>query len=180
MNNTLKNVLIVVLLAVIAGLVIYLIPKREDPVDERNAHVSDFLTCSEAGFPVMESYPAQCRTSDGRVFVEDVNENAEVVVTVPTQGQTVTSPMTVTGKAKGNWFFEANLPVTLKDQNGKVLAQKGAQAQGDWMTTDYVNFTTVLEFTTPETQYGVLLIQKDNPSGLTENDASYAIPVRFR
>jgi hypothetical protein len=88
--------------------------------------------------------------------------------------------LTVTGKAKGNWYFEANLPVTLKDSNGKVLAQVGAQAQGEWMTEDYVNFTAVLNFPTPTTEFGVLLIEKDNPSGLPENDASYAIPVRFR
>jgi hypothetical protein len=138
------------------------------------------MTCSESGFPVMESSPRQCRTPDGRLFVEDVSENAEVVISTPMRGQVVTSPLTVSGKAKGNWFFEANIPVTLKDSNGKTLVQKGAQAQGDWMTTDYVNFTIVLEFEQPTTEEGYLLIEKDNPSGLPENDSSFAIPVRFR
>jgi hypothetical protein len=185
MNNNLKNAIIVILLAVVAGLVLYLLPKTRDNSnnaddDAKQAAVHDFLTCSESGYPVMESYPAQCRTPDGRTFVEDISENAEVVISTPMTGQVVSSPLTVSGKAKGNWFFEANLPVTLKDEKGKILAQKGAQAQGDWMTTEYVNFTVVLEFQQPDTQYGVLLIEKDNPSGLPENDASYAIPVRFR
>lgn len=175
-----------ILLVVIVGLVLYLLPKNEQSNNTNNnnnvdqASVNDFLTCSEAGYPVMESYPAQCRTPDGRVFVEDLSENAEVVLSTPMTGQIVSSPLTVSGKAKGNWFFEANIPVTLKDENGKILVQKGVQAQGEWMTTDYVNFTTVLEFEQPTTQYGVLLIEKDNPSGLPENDASYAVPVRFR
>ena len=34
--------------------------------------VDSFEECVEAGYPVMESYPRQCRTSDGRSFVETV------------------------------------------------------------------------------------------------------------
>ena len=34
--------------------------------------ISNFEECAAAGNPVMESYPRQCRTQDGRVFVEDV------------------------------------------------------------------------------------------------------------
>jgi hypothetical protein len=110
-----------------------------------------------------------------------VEEQAEVVVETPTRGQVVTSPLTVTGKARGNWFFEANLPVTLKDLDGNVLAQVGAQAQGDWMTTEHVGFTTVLEFQVPaDEEFGVLVIEKDNPSGLEEYDKSFTVPVRFR
>lgn len=32
--------------------------------------VNSFEDCEQAGYPVMESYPRQCRTSDGRLFVE--------------------------------------------------------------------------------------------------------------
>ncbi len=39
--------------------------------------VSDFETCAQAGFPVMESYPEQCRTSDGRTFVRKITEPVE-------------------------------------------------------------------------------------------------------
>ncbi len=31
--------------------------------------ISTFEECVAAGNPVMESYPAQCRTSDGRIFI---------------------------------------------------------------------------------------------------------------
>lgn len=167
----------------VAVLLLLMLKKPEDKQDDNKNEVvvTDYLSCAEAGYPIMESYPLQCKTPDGRTFVEDLTENAEVVLETPTYGALVTSPLTIKGKAKGNWFFEDNLPVTLKDQNGKILAQKGATSvDGNWMTTDFVNFTVTLEFTTPTTQYGVLLIEKDNPSGLEENGAAYAIPVTFK
>lgn len=43
-----------------------------------------FEDCKNAGYPVMESYPAQCRTSDGKLFTE--------IITVPTT--TTTPPRT--------------------------------------------------------------------------------------
>ena len=33
----------------------------------------NFEECVAAGYPVMESYPRQCRTPDGKVFVEQIN-----------------------------------------------------------------------------------------------------------
>jgi hypothetical protein len=180
MNETAKNFIIIALLVVVAVLAVKLIPKKDNTDNIDLTVITDFHTCSEAGFPVLETFPAQCRTSDGRTFVEDINENAEVVLSTPTRDALVTSPLSVSGKAKGGWFFEANIPVTLKDANGKVLAQKGAQATEPWQTPEFVNFSTVLEFTTPTTTTGILLVEKDNPSGLPENSGSYAIPVRFK
>ena len=49
---------------------------------------------------------------------------------------TFVSPMTVTGTARGGWYFEASFPVELRDGNGSLLASSVAQAQGDWMTTN--------------------------------------------
>ena len=38
-----------------------------------SSSIDSFEDCVAAGNPVMESYPRQCRTSDGRNFVEDIN-----------------------------------------------------------------------------------------------------------
>ena len=46
----------------------------------------------------------------------------------------------INGSAKGNWFFEASLPITIEDEQGNVLETFTAQAQEDWMTKDYVEF----------------------------------------
>ncbi len=105
--------------------------------------------------------------------------SVDVKITSPVSGALVSSPLTVTGQARGNWFFEANIPVKLLDANRKVIAQIGGQAQGEWMTTDFVPFTATLTFTKPTTKTGFLVISNDNPSGLPENDKSIEFPVTF-
>ena len=102
-----------------------------------------------------------------------------VIVDTPAPMSLVTSPLVVKGRAKGSWYFEANIPVTLKDGNGNILSQKGFHSIGDWMTTNYVEFADSLPFVTPQTQYGTLVISKDNPSGDPANDEDFPVPVRF-
>jgi len=94
-------------------------------------------------------------------------------------GDTVSSPLTLTGEARGNWYFEASFPIHLYDANGKELAVAVAQAQGDWMTTEFVPFKAMMEFPKPATAEGVLVFQKDNPSGLPEHDDQLRIAVKF-
>lgn len=91
-----------------------------------------------------------------------------------------TSPLVVKGRARGNWYFEASFPIRLLDGNGKEIAVGIAQAQGEWMTTEYVRFEATLVFEAPETDTGTLVLEKDNPSGLPENADEFRIPVRFR
>lgn len=100
-------------------------------------------------------------------------------VSSPLPNQVITSPVTITGQARGNWYFEASFPVTLLDANGKILAQAPAQATGEWMTTNYVPFKITLTFTKPTTATGTLVLHKDNPSGLPQNDNELRIPVSF-
>jgi len=102
-----------------------------------------------------------------------------IVVDSPKPGDYVQSPLTVTGKARGSWYFEASFPVQLLDGNGNVLASGPAQAQGDWMTTDFVPFSITLPFTAPGTAAGTLVLRKDNPSGLPEKEDYLSLPVRF-
>lgn len=169
-------------LVVAAAAIYYFRPeKTQAPNSNSPVTVTSFAECQGAGYPVSESSPEVCRTPDGKTFVKASEEKSpEVVVEIPKSGDLIKSPLTVKGKAKGSWFFEANIPVTLKDQSGKVLAQKGFQAKGDWMATGYVEFEGLLTFTAPTTQYGTLQIEKDNPSGLEINDGSFVVPVRFK
>lgn len=39
--------------------------------------ISSFDECAQAGYPIMESYPRQCNTPDGRTFVEQINGREE-------------------------------------------------------------------------------------------------------
>lgn len=46
-------------------------PKCEfAPCPGNYSWIKNFDDCARAGFPIMESYPRQCRTPDGRTFVE--------------------------------------------------------------------------------------------------------------
>ena len=106
-------------------------------------------------------------------------EEVMIQVFSPLPNATVASPLTVTGKARGNWYFEASFPIRLFDGNGKELAVGIAQAQGEWMTTEFVPFQVTLNFTNPTTTTGTLVLEKDNPSGLPEHAAELRLPVKF-
>jgi len=103
----------------------------------------------------------------------------EVIINSPQPNEVVKSPLTVSGQARGNWFFEANIPVKLTDDNNNIIASAGGHSQGEWMTENLVPFSANLTFET-EASNGFLVISKDNPSGLPQNDASVSIPVRFK
>jgi hypothetical protein len=92
----------------------------------------------------------------------------------------VASPLTVNGKVPGSWSSEGAFPVELLDGNGTRLSDTTAVLQGDWMTDAMVPFTATLPFAPmAEGQSGTLVLRKDNPSGLSENDDSVSIEVRF-
>ncbi|OGE84298.1 MAG: hypothetical protein A2846_02045 [Candidatus Doudnabacteria bacterium RIFCSPHIGHO2_01_FULL_49_9] len=105
--------------------------------------------------------------------------NPLISVSSPLPNAQVSSPMAVTGQARGNWYFEASFPVKLYDANNTLLATDIATALSDWMTTDFVAFTATLNFPTPSTATGTLVLEKDNPSGEPQNDDSISIPVNF-
>lgn len=105
--------------------------------------------------------------------------DARVRVSSPRPNSVVSSPLTVGGEARGQWFFEADFPVRLLDGDGRELATVPAQAQGEWMTEDFVPFEATLIFRQPATETGLLTLDRSNPSGLAENAALVAVPIRF-
>lgn len=93
----------------------------------------------------------------------------------------VSSPLKIKGEARGNWYFEASFPVILVNWDGLIIAQGTAQAQGDWMTENYVPFEATLEFLadTAVSDRGGLILLKDNPSGMPANDDALELTVFF-
>lgn len=103
-----------------------------------------------------------------------------IEVTTPLSLSTVTSPLTVTGRARGPWYFEASFPIELRDANNVLIAKAIAQAQGEWMTEDFVPFTAILAFPNqPAGSQGVLTLKNDNPSGEPERDMMLDVAVTF-
>ena len=103
----------------------------------------------------------------------------QIIVSTPLPDQLITSPLIITGKARGTWFFEATFPVSLLDSNGNVLALHYAATEEEWMTEDFISFTATIKFEDPETGTGFLVLDKNNPSDIREYDAQLVIPVRF-
>jgi len=178
MKKSLLITIVVIVLIAIAGGWWFFGPRPDEPI-------TTFEECVSAGNPVMESYPRQCR-ADGQTFIEFVGNEIEktdlIRINTPRPNQTISSPLTITGEARGNWFFEASFPIVLTDWDGKIIAQGIAQAKGDWMTINFVPFEAILTFTVDKNAYsnrGSLILKKDNPSGLSENDDALEIPIVF-
>lgn len=102
--------------------------------------------------------------------------HTRVTVTSPKSGATVGKTFVVAGSAPGNWFFEASFPVQVRDKDNSKIGQGVAQAQGDWMTTDLVTFTTTISVSNYKGP-ATLVLLRDNPSGLPENDDALEVPI---
>lgn len=148
------------------------------------SQIANFKECAQAGYLIMESYPRQCKTPDGKTFTEDIENKDDksnlIRVSSPQPNQEIASPLTITGEARGTWFFEASFPVVLTDGDGRIIAEGHAEALGEWMTENFVPFRATLTFDAPAYKnYGTLILRKDNPSGLPEYDDALKIPILF-
>jgi hypothetical protein len=113
-------------------------------------------------------------------FIEtDDNKEELIKIFEPEEGEVVSSPINISGEARGNWYFEADFPVRMEDADGNVLGEHYATAQGEWMTDDLVEFESKFSFEEPETATGTLILEKANPSGLEENEDEKRVMVRF-
>lgn len=109
----------------------------------------------------------------------DAQNNNPVNVFSPLPGQIINGIVAITGQARGYWFFEASFPIKIIDDKNKELATCLATAQADWMTENFVPFTASLVMPATSASSGFIIFQKDNPSGLPANDASFSLPVKF-
>ena len=177
-----KKIFIFLIIVILGGTVLYFTVCK--PGEAPTPDINSFEECVSAGYPVLESYPRQCKTPDGKTFTEDIGNELEkadlIQIDNPRPNQIMESPLFIKGKARGNWYFEADFPVKLFDDNGFLLGITPAQALGDWMTEDFVPFNSTLLFAVPSTPKGRLILEKDNPSGLPEYADELTIPVYFK
>ena len=196
-NSKWLTISLVAIIVILLGLLIYVSwDKLWFNQKSPEKVVNSFESCAEAGNPVMESYPRQCHDpKSNQTFTEVIKEdNVQALTTRRYQSSggveieinnwadniKVASPLEITGRVPSNWSFEASFPVILESSSGEQIARGVAQLQGDWMTEQPVPWTATLEFTGVTTgEKGVLVLQKDNPSGLAENDDSLRLNVRF-
>ncbi|MDP2930296.1 MAG: GerMN domain-containing protein [bacterium] len=135
----------------------------------------DTWICSN-GLWVKHGAPAAEKPDEGCGQVKD----EMIKVFSPESDQLVSLPIKIEGEARGNWFFEASFPIELLDANGNALGLTIGQAKSNWMTADFVPFEATINLKTlPETETGTLVLRRDNPSGLPENDSKITLPIRF-
>lgn len=116
--------------------------------------------------------------SNSNITPSTLNQSTNVRALSITAGATITSPLNLTGEAKG-WFFEGSFPMRIEDAKGKILYEGAVPATENWMQEGFVPFKTRAFFTAPTADTGTIILMNDNPSGLPENMEQYSIPVKF-
>ena len=100
-----------------------------------------------------------------------------IVVDSPQPNTTVKNTFTISGRARGTWYFEAVFPIVVLDSSGKEIGNAQARATDDWMTENFVPFTAELKLTSPYSGKATLVLKKDNPSGEAERDDALKVPI---
>ena len=108
------------------------------------------------------------------VAIEDL-----IQVESPQPESQISSPLQITGKARGTWFFEGDFPVRLYDLDGNEISVAIATAQGEWMTEEWVDFKASMEFEAPASGTGVLVFEKSNPSDMRELDRENRMNINY-
>lgn len=166
MNKT-AMLIIIVLLAAVAALSWMLWAKQVEAPS-----VTDGTTTMPTPTPTPPGTPTPTPTPTPL--------HERVSVSTPKANATVGKKFSITGKAPGNWFFEASAPYMVQTPQGDKVAQGTLQTIGDWMTTELVDFKADVSITGSYTGPAVLVLMKDNPSGMPENEDSLEIPITIQ
>ncbi|MDO8529882.1 MAG: GerMN domain-containing protein [bacterium] len=106
---------------------------------------------------------------------------AGLEITSPKPGDTVVSPLKISGSVKGEGWtgFEGQVGIVkLFDSSNKELAFGILTATQDWMKLP-TPFETTLFFDYPGDGEGKLVFYNENPSGEAQRDQTYTMPVKL-
>ena len=129
-----------------------------------------------------ETTPTPIKDESDQTLYKDL---IEIIFPLPNSVITLgisKTTLEVKGRARGTWFFEASFPVQLVNESGDVIATGIAQADGAWMTTEFVPFSSTLTCNATKDKtgnIGALVLKKDNSSGDPANEDTFVIPIQF-
>lgn len=183
-----KAILSAIIAVILIGVGYYFL--KSEPLTQENNNDPEQVACtldakicpdgSAVGRVAPDCEFAQCPAFNG------TSHNDLIRLYNIKEGDVITSPLVLEGEARGTWFFEASFPVSIVNWDGLIIAEHYASAEGEWMTTDYVPYTSTIEFESPYNEgdpdfmkRGAIILQKDNPSGLPEHDDALEIPIMF-
>ena len=143
---------------------------------QKVVRINDFMQCVQAGFPVMESFPRQCRAG-WKSFTESVPEEVEegnIRVTSPRSGDIASFPLTLKGEAR---VFEGTVRYRLRDADETILVDGFTTAEVS-ETGDFSAFSADITYPQPSGRQGTLEVFEE--SALDGGEASLVtVPVRF-
>lgn len=180
-----KIIYVLTALALLLAVVGYFI---QPTVDQEHSSMVDQMACTMDTLQCPDgTYVARIAPSCEFAACPVATEvNDAITVVNPQPGQVVSGSVFVIGDAIGPWFFEAVLPVEVRDWQGALIEQGFVTALTDWMTVDHVPFSGQISFTSPyapgdpvEQKVGSLVFKKANPSGEPQFDESYIVPIQF-
>lgn len=147
---------------------------------------ADAMLCPDGSFGKREGSDCQFVCKANSTSSDVVDLGSPIIVETPRPNSVISSPLSLVGKARGYWFFEATAPVELLDGSGKVIGQGIITSAGDWMTEEYVTFTGTVNFVNSyfdsqltTQKNGIVRFKNDNPSGLPEKELALEVPIRF-
>ncbi len=79
--------------------------------------------------------------------------------------------------ATWKWFFEASFIVKLYDWEN-LLSQNIAKTNENWMTSDYINFSSKIDIENINISNIILIFENANPSWLEENKITKEIKIK--
>ena len=83
-NKCILLIVVIIIILIGAAIAVYLNLNQEEEEEVcQDCSVENFEDCVANGNAIMESYPRQCRTADGRTFTENIGN----VVTASAQQQ---------------------------------------------------------------------------------------------
>ena len=131
------------LLLVILGLIFFSLRKEK---------VENFEECAAAGYPIMESYPRQCRAGE-ETFVEDIpEEEANIRVAEPQANAEIGLPFTLSGEAR---TFESTVNFRIRDEDGSILHEDFTTALVSENGT-FGEFSTEVSYPAPKGTTGMI------------------------
>ncbi len=81
-----------------------------------------------------------------------------------TPGQEVSGKVHATGMLSGGYFFEANVPISVLDEQKNVIFMVPGTG-AEWMTSKPVSFSVDFDFSKAPKGKGYIKITQDDPSG---------------
>jgi len=166
-----KKIFLIIILIFLLGLLTYFYFPKQNQLENKKVFCSqDVKLCSDGSY--VSRIPPNCDFN--KCPKEDL-----IVVENPKAEEEINSPLFISGKARGYWFFEGSFPIELVDENNNLISSTIAQAKEEWMTEEFVPFEAYLNFSNHKTRKGFLIFKKDNPTGMKEYNDELRMPILF-